>query len=297
MATTFEVVLACDDGRYAEQAADAAFDELERLERELSRFVPSSDVSRVNALGAREPVRIGADARDCLVLAAFAHAETCGAFDPTVGALSECWRAALAAGREPAADELARARGLTGLGLVRLDEEAISISLAAEGVRLDLGGIGKGYALDRMAELLADWGIRSALLHAGRSSALALGEPPHGAAAEDADGWRVGLRDPRGGPDPMGAVVLRGGRALSGSGVALHGPHILDPRTGRPVSGRLGAWAFAPSAGLSDALSTAFMVMSESEARACCDRNPGVGGMILSEEAGRLVERRFGCWG
>lgn len=276
MATTFEIAIAGQEPEYAESAAMAAFDELERLELELSRFIPSSDIFRINALGPRAPVRVGADTWECLKLAEAVWADTHGAFDPTIGALLECWRSAGDA--EPAPEALGRAKALTGLNLVHLDEASMSVGLASEGVRLDLGGIGKGYALDRLAELLADWKVERTMLHAGQSTVLAKGR-----------GWRAGLR----GLPGIGELVLEG-CALSGSGVELHGLHIIDPRTGRPVSDRLGAWALAPSAALADALSTAFMVMSVEEISSYCDRNRGVGCVLLERTTRGPVERRFG---
>jgi len=157
------------------------------------------------------------------------------------------------------------------------------VGLLADGVIVDLGAIGKGYAVDQMTALLRDWSIEEALVHSGESSAFALGS------------WSVAIRDPEGQEEILGCVQLRD-RSLSGSGLLLHGRHIIDPRTGRPAEGKRGAWAAAPSAAASDALSTAFMVMSSGEVREYCRRHDDVSAMIVSGSPGRYELLRFGEW-
>jgi thiamine biosynthesis lipoprotein len=285
MATTFEVVILGEEAEYARQAAEAAFDEVDRLELELSRFIETSDVSRISGLGAGGSTRVGIAAFDCIELASRVHAETGGAFDVTVGALAELWSAAEG---EPSEEKLARARERTGMLLIETSGEHHTVGVRASGLRLDLGGIGKGYALDRMAELLRDWSVERALVHSGESSVVAVGSPPGG------DAWSLGLRDPADDARTIGAFRLRGGRSLSGSGRKLHGSHILDPRTGRPAEAALGAWAAAPSAALADALSTAFMVMSADEVAEYCTEHAEVSGMIL--RAAGEMPAVFGEW-
>ena len=281
MATLFEVLIVGEAPEYARQAADAAFDEVDGVERQLSRFIPHSDVSRINALKERERIRIGPAAFDCLALARRVHAETCGAFDVTVGALVDVWDE----GNAPP-DAVSDACRRSGMKLLALDEDDKSVGVRADGVVVDLGGIGKGYALDRAAALLREWSVGTALIHAGSSSVLALGSPAGG------HGWPVDLRDPF---DPSASVdhlfLTRG--ALSGSGTEVRGRHIIDPRSGRPAAGRPAAWAVAPSAAVSDALSTAFMVMAEREVGDYCARHPGTAGLLLAGEAGATVLRRF----
>ncbi len=272
MATTFEVFILGEEAEYARQAAEAAFDELDRLELELSRFVETSDVSRVSGLDAGGSTRVGIAAFECIELASRVHAETGGAFDVTVGALAELWSAAEG---EPSEEALARARERTGMRLIETGDEHHAVGVGATGLRLDLGGIGKGYALDRMAELLQDWSVERALIHSGESSVVAIGSPPGG------DAWSLGLRDPGDRARTIGAFRLRDGRSLGGSGRLLHGSHILDPRTGRPAEAALGAWAVAPSAALADALSTAFMVMSADEVADYCAQHADVSGMVV----------------
>ncbi|UCG47123.1 MAG: FAD:protein FMN transferase [Phycisphaerales bacterium] len=290
MATTFEVIVIHEDGRYAQQAAAAAFREVDRLEGELSRFVENSDISRINSLPADQPLVVGPDAFECLRLSVQLYGETNGAFDVTVGSLLGCWRNDDGSARTPTQDEIDLARRHTGGRLIELDEVEHTVCLA-EPVKIDLGGVGKGYAVDRMAELLRDWSIDVALIHGGYSSVLALEAPA------DMKGWPLTLSHPGG-----GGVLVRPrmkGRALSGSG-RRKGGHIIDPRTAKPAEGRVAAWSSAPDAATGDALSTAFMIMQADEIKQYCLRRPDVLAMTIVEEGGGDVRQdrilRFGNW-
>jgi len=271
MACAFEVALEARDRKYAFDAAEAVFAEIDRLEGELSRFVPSSDVARIARLRDGERLRIGAEAFECLALAAEVGEATAGAFDVT----------------------FASAGGGTGdAPRLALDRGSHAVVALVDGVRVDLGGVGKGYALDRAAELLADWGIDVALLHAGASTVLALGAP------SGVTSWTVALRDPRSG-DPILAETLAPGvrlrdGALSGSGRSLHGAHIVDPRTGSPARGALAAWACAPSAARADALSTAFMILEPAEVEAFVGARPEVSAALALDRGGHVELLTFG---
>ena len=243
------------------------------------RFVETSDVSRISRLPAGESTRVGLAALECLQLALRVHEETGGAFDVTVGELASLL--ARAAGETPTESAIAGARSRTGMHLVEVMEEHSAVGLRLAGVRIDLGGVGKGYALDRMAELLGEWSIERVLVHSGQSSVVAVGSPP------GAEAWPLGIRDPLDEARTLGEFLLGSGRALSGSGRRLHGSHIIDPRTGLPAEGALGAWAAAASAALADALSTAFMVMSVEEIAAYCAEHPDVAAALASECGGR----------
>jgi len=275
MATTFEVIVVYDDDRYARQAAAAAFDEVERLEGELSRFIENSDISRINNLPANQPLRLGLDAFECLQLSCRIYAETNGAFDITIGSLLNCWRNEDGTPRTPSQEELNLARQHTGTGLLQLDEAEHTVQLLASPVQVDLGGIGKGYAVDRMAELLREWSVDIALVSGGYSSVLALDEPA------GTEGWPLTLSNPDNRKQILARPFLQS-RALSGSGLQK-GQHIIDPRTAQPVKGRCAAWASASNAATADALSTAFMVMSPDEIRKYCSRHPDMAAMIMLE--------------
>jgi len=275
MACTFEVWIQGQDRPQARQSARAAFDEADRIEQEISRFVEQSDVSLLNRGHSGETVRVGIEAFECLKLALRVQHETHGAFDVTCSVDSVA--GAAATGCPPPA--------------IRLDEEDHTVTILRDDVRIDLGGIGKGYALDRMAEILSEWGVARGLVHAGQSTVLAIAAPGNDPA------WSVSLRHPTApetglaNPDDTEGRVCHCSvssvgwiaidrRALSGSGQLIHGTHIIDPRTGQPVSGPLAAWALAPSAAEADALSTALMVMTLPEVETYFADHPEVAGLL-----------------
>jgi thiamine biosynthesis lipoprotein len=283
MACTFGVWIAGGDRRQAREAAGAAFDEADRIEQELSRFVEPSDVSRLNRSRAGETVRVGIEAYDCLKLALRVQHETDGAFDVTCAADA-------ATGSGPS---------VRPAPALRLDENEHAVTILRDGVRIDLGGIGKGYALDRMAEILTEWGVARGLIHAGQSTVLAMTAP------DDELDWPVSLRHPTRFDAVLGTVHLgrrrsRSGQpdrpALSGSGRLIHGAHILDPRTGRPAARAIAAWASAASAAEADALSTAFMVMTSAEVEPYCGRRPDIAALLAlpPAEAPHLVDFGMG---
>jgi thiamine biosynthesis lipoprotein len=268
MATVFEVYAIHPDERYAAQAAQATFELVDLLERELSRFVSNSDITRVNHLGVGESTRVSASTLECLVIARHMFDLTGGAFDVSIG---------------------------TGLPSLELNADDFVVHATKVGVQVDLGGVGKGYAVDRMAELLEEWGLVLALVHGGFSSVLAL-EPPTGR-----DGWPLTLSDP-GAPSRVLAHLSVHQTALGASGLRK-GDHIVDPRTGKPARGRRAAWVAVPrpvvsradapteeprvaAAAVTDALTTAFMLLSPEEIETLCESSPGLEAWILPEPAG-----------
>ena len=258
MATVFEVHAVHDDGRYAEQAAQAAFDLVDRLERELSRFIPNSDIGRINELAPGERTRVAPTTLECLVIARHAFELTGGAFDVSIG---------------------------TGLESLELDADACAIGATRQGVKIDLGGVGKGYAVDLMAEVLEEWGVERALVHGGFSSVLALDPPP------GHEGWPLTLSTP-GARSRVFATISPRQTAMGASGVRK-ADHIVDPRTGEPVRDRIAAWVAVPrprpagdgprlaAAAISDALTTAFMMLPTDAIADLCDRAPGTEAWIL----------------
>jgi len=269
MNTEFEIFCVHDDADYAQQAAWAAFDLLDRLENELSRFIPNSDISRINHLAEGETARVSRWTMECLEIARQAYDETGGAFDISLGTglqslqlspterVVGCGAGTRACSIDTRVDVFESRQNQCGVGT----------SADATSIRLDLGGIGKGYAVDRMAEVLDEWDIRQALIHGGHSSVLALDAPP-GIA-----GWPLTMGD-------RTVAALR--RAFSASGIRTQGDHIVDPRTGRPAGSRRAAWVSlevdgrpSPSA-VAEAYSTAFMILPASEIDAIRARRPGL---------------------
>ena len=275
MATVFEIAIAQPDVTlsYATSAADAVFAEIDRLEEELSRFRATSDIWRISQLRAGESASVGLAAWDCLSLAKAVHAETGGAFDITIGPLMNLWRNEDGSPRQPDEEDMEWARGHIGSHLFDLDSKGLRVIAKADHIVYDLGALGKGYALDQAVHVLSDWSIDTALLNAGDSTILGLGAP------QGDPGWIVTL-----GGDQTRIVRLKD-RAISSSGFAVRGAHIMDPRSFHPVKIREAlVHASAPTAALSDALSTAFMVMDRAAIDALCARHPGVEMIAFSNE-------------
>ena len=261
MATHFETIIAKQQNEYARQAAAAAFRELDRLENTLSRFIESSDISRANRLARGESVTLSHDTLECLLIAADVSLVTGRAFDPAYASVRS-------------SDFPPDVPPFT------LDPEAHTVTSHAEHLHLDLGAVGKGFALDRMADVLREWEITSACLNAGGSSVLTLDEPPK---AEDS-GWEVGLGEGRG----HRTIPLLAG-SLSGSGTAVKGTHLIDPRNGQPAPRTSRVWALAPTAAQADALSTAFFVMNEAEIAALCTAYPQLGAGLAAPDEELIV--------
>ena len=289
MATTFEAVVAAESKDYAQQAADAVFAEVDQIEKALSRFVETSDVSLINHLAAGEWARVSVYALECLKAAAHVCEDTDGAFDVTIGPLMTCWRNPDRSPRQPSDEELAQARARVGMRLLERDDAGQRVRLKVAGVQVDLGGIGKGYALDKAVQVLKDWSIKSALLSAGGSSTFGIGGMP------GKEGWPVGVGGVGEDPKPPYVVNLRNA-SLSGSGVFVKGKHIMNPHTGRPVEDKVAAWSLHPSGTIADALSTAFMVMTAEEVEAYCKKHPETSAMLVLKTDGEFKRLRFGKW-
>jgi len=287
MATTFEISIQSEDRDYANKAAIAGFDELDKLEQQLSRYIENSDISRVNNLTQGRTTRIGLSAFDCLSTAKDIHNQTSGAFDVTIGSLYDCWIDENKEIKKPIDEAISIAKRYTGTNLLELDETDFSVKLVSEKVCLDLGGIGKGYAVDQIAQLLYDWSIDKALIHGGYSTIVAL-NPPDGRK-----GWPVTISNPQQ-PSEILARFDLANCALGISGLQK-GRHIIDPRTARPVHATLAAWALAERAAEADALSTAFMVMNHQEIEKFCQDNPTVLSAIIREHSLEKIYY-FGRW-
>ncbi len=300
MATVFELFILHPDGIYAEQAAWAAFDELDRLEAELSKFIENSDIARINNLAANQPLQVGLATTECLKLAIKLYEQTNGALDVTVGTLMECWLNKDKTLKKPSEEQLTLARERIGTNLITLDESNHTVQLKTEGLQVDLGGIGKGYAVDKMAELLAEWSIDTALISSGSSTVLAVGRP------EGKKGWPLTISHPprrfasqtrsSGGKKILARIQLSEG-ALSGSGLQK-GEHIINPRSGKPVEGKSAAWAWADNAATSDALSTAFMIMNTDEIEEYCREQAETQVMVILQDKKTGSEKifQYGRW-
>lgn len=278
MGTVLEIALRAASEPAGRALLDQLYRETAALEGVLSSYDPASALSQLNAAAggpARTvPPELARILREALALTE--HTE--GAFDVSVGPLVALWKQAAQRGRAPQGAELEAARGRVGAHLVELAGD--SVRLAVPGMALDLGGIGKGFALDRLAETLARAGARDALLSFGESSVLALGAP------DGADRWRLLVRGPDGGY--AGVIELRD-QALSVSGSfgaserigRRRFGHVIDPRSGRPLTEERVAVVVAPTATLAEGWSTALLVLGEDPGLRLAEAAPGVEALLL----------------
>jgi FAD:protein FMN transferase len=293
MATRFELILHGVDEGNLRAAGEAALDEIDRLEAQLSLFRTSSEVAHVNAKAAMEPVRVSHPVFRLLKHAIELSQLTRGAFDITVAPLMRAWGFAQNNPHEPTPECLAELASITGMQHVLLDDASCTVRFDQPGVMIDLGAIGKGYAIGEAVEILKESGIQNALLHGGTSTVYGMGLKPDGSK------WTVAIEDPassdRTARDNTGMhrLVLKDWHAdvapeasqpildpieLADQALSVSTPrgkcfesegrvlgHVLDPRTGRPAVAAQLAAVRSSSATESDALSTALLVLGTSE--------------------------------
>lgn len=278
MATRFEIVLHGDRPAALRAAGEEALDEIEQLESHLSLYRPTSDLAHINAHAAAGPVRVEPSLFQLLLHARRLWAETQGVFDITIAPLMRCWGFMGGTGQLADPIMIAAARQCVGMDKVLFDEKELTLQFAVPGMMLDLGAIGKGYALEQAALLLQEAGVTSALIHGGTSTAYAIGAPP------EAEAWMIAVDRPNfdsladattaatdSRPDSgtiLARIPLRDA-ALSVSAVwgksfeaggRTYG-HVMDPRTGEPAESALLTAVVLPSATETDALSTALLTL------------------------------------
>jgi thiamine biosynthesis lipoprotein len=290
MATTFEVVLPLGTPA-AHTSAELALDEIDRLEQQMTVYRDDSEVSLLNRLAAERPLRVEENLFELFVRCAAWHRETRGAFDIAAGALVKCWGFYRRAGRVPPVEERREALAKSSLSRVRLDAAERTVAFETAGVEINLGSVGKGYALDRVVRLLRREGVSQGLVHGGHSSVFAMGSEPGQAA------WVVGLTHPDDGATRLGTFHL----ADRGLGISAathqffeHGGrklgHILDPRSAWPAEGVATAAVSAPTAAEADALATAFYILGAGPAREICAKRPELGAVLLTRGPNPALE-------
>jgi thiamine biosynthesis lipoprotein len=286
MGTVLQLTLLAADEASARAAADACFALGAELESVLTTYDAASATSRMNASAGSGPFAAPPPLARILADSQRLARVTRGVFDPSVGPLIELWTAAGRSGRLPSQAEIDVARSRVGVERIAIDAEG-RVSLLP-GMAVNFGGIGKGWALDRMAELLAERGIENALFDFGGSSWLALGAPA------DAPAWRVLLRDGRGGY--AGAAQLRDASAsFSESFGEFHSiegrryGHVIDPRTGWPIREPLAAFATAGDGATAEALTKALLVLAPADALALVAGVAGAEALVI-DASGALHE-------
>lgn len=261
MWTRFEIVAYGPNHTRVAEAAEAAFAEIDRLDRQMSNYSETSDLTYINRNAARAEVIVEKELFDLLKLSVDYSGMTDGAFDITVGPLMRAWGFFKGRGRVPEPSELVSVMAKVGYQHLTLNERTRTIRFDREGVELDLGGIAKGYAVDKAAQILRESGVTAALITSGASSIQAIGAPP------DQTAWRIEVRDPLGPSRSITSVELKD-QSISTSGCyekafTLGGKtycHIMDPRTGYPIEGILSATIITPRGVEAEALSKAAMV-------------------------------------
>jgi thiamine biosynthesis lipoprotein len=249
MGTVFSVAMYGSDVNKLATAGDLALAEARRIDRLLSNYKPDSELSKVNAEAARKPVHVSMELFDLLLECGRVSQESEGAFDITVGPLMKAWGFFRGAGQLPGQDAIREARARVGYQNILLDPKTRTVRFQRAGVELDPGGVGKGYAVDRMAAILRQQGVATALISGGGSSIYGIGCPP-----DEVRGWPVHIADPRNDRKTAADVFLKN-MSLSTSGSyekffwadGKVYSHIMDPRTGFPAQGTLAVSVIAPT--------------------------------------------------
>lgn len=263
MHTTFSLRFRGVDAVTAQCLARECCDQLDYLESQLSRFIEGSDVARINRLQAGQTLYLSEACHHCLLLAMDAHSQTGGLFDIALGSHIE-HRKAGAAGPPPAI-----------AGRLTIHPDVAAVTCETPGRELDLGGIGKGFALDHLKQVLTEWGAPDALLAAGGSSLLAFGPTA----------WPVDLTG-----ELESARVYLKNQALSASGTGIQGSHIVHPDGAQALPARpcQRVWVLAPSAALAEIWSTALMLVDPAEMAAGLAGPPELAG-VYAERDGRVT--------
>jgi thiamine biosynthesis lipoprotein len=297
MGTTFQVWVPTAE-QAAAAAALAALEVIEKLEDQLTVYHDRSEVAAVNRRAFEEPVTVERRLFELLQHCVWLYEETGGAFDVAIGSLIDAWGFAFGPPRVPEPELVLECLVNGGTKNLELIPAIPAVRFRGPRVKLNFGSIGKGYALDRAAEVLQDaWGVGSVLLQGGRSSVLARGTP-NGSNR----GWPVALQNPLL-PGETLATVWLSNQALGTTANTIkvfqssgkrYG-HVLDPRTGWPAEGLLQVSAVAPTGADADALSTAFFVLGREGTEAFCEKHPEVGAiLVLADSMGSLELRPIG---
>lgn len=302
MGVPWTITLHAADAAAARAAIDAGFAEVGRLERILSDYDPDSELSRLSAASpTTAPVEVGEDLWRVLSRAVEIRDASDGSFDPTVGPLTTLWRQARRSGRMPRADKLAAARAATGRDALALAPTGRGVRLPLPHSRLDLGGIGMGYAVDRALDVITGHGIAAAMIDA--SGDVAVSGPPPGS-----QGWRIAVR-PLGitasgttGPEALGLVLHHAAVTTSGDAfqaVEIEGvrySHIVDPRTGMGVVGPAAVTVVASDCTTADAVATAASVLGPQAGPDLVSRFPGCSARFVWIEGGLVKEAITPGW-
>jgi len=286
------------DGAHARAAFDAAIAEIVRLEKLMTTWDPESEVSRVNSAAGKEPVRVSAETFDVIRESLHASTMSDGAFDITFETLHGLWKFDQDLDPHPpsAADIRSRIRFL-GSRHVKIDEAARTVFLDEPHVRIGLGGIAKGYAVDRASKVLLDAGLVSFYVQAG-GDLYTHGMKPGG------EPWQAGIRDPRGPEGDYFVMMPVSDHAFSTAGdyersYVVNGRryhHIIDPHTGYPATASRSVTIWAPTALLADEIDDAVFILGPEKGLALVESLDGVGAVIVDAQNRVWTSKRLEGW-
>jgi thiamine biosynthesis lipoprotein len=293
MACEFAIQYHAADGPNAADAALAALNLVQELENQLSVYREHTEVAEINRAAAEHAVEVEPRLFTLLQLCHWLHAASGGAFDITSGPLSRTWGFFKREGRLPSEAEVAAALVNVGFQHVDLNDDHRTIRFDQPGVEINFNSIGKGYALDRVAELMSERNVSDYLCHGGRSSVLARGRDRGGYV----DGWAIGVPHPHHLDQHVGQIVLQDDAlGTSGAGTQFFEAagrrfgHLIDPRTGWPAEGVYTATAVASTAAEADALATAFYILGPAGAAEYCAEHKNIGAVLVCPREGADAE-------
>lgn len=284
MGSSFRILLYSTDEPAARSASRTAFDRIARLDTVLSDYDVDSELSRLGASSGRAPEAVGPELFDVLEKSRYWYEKTGGLLDPTIAPVGRLWRRARRERKLPEAEKIAEALSLVGMDKLVLDRAARTVHLTRPGMRLDVGGIAKGYASQAAIDVLRAGGIDRALV-AGAGDIVVSGPPP------GSDGWTIGVATLEPSKRPPEIYLSLKDCAVSTSGdaerfVVIDGrrySHIIDPKTGRAIEDRASVTVVAPDGATADALETTAYMMGPDKGLALIDSIPGAAAVFTRE--------------
>lgn len=279
----------------AKEVIDSAFKAMEKIEKLCSRFLPESDVSRINKSSGILPVPVSDETFEIVEKSIFYSKLTDGAFDITIAPIVELWQIGKKSQRIPSDSEIADTLNLVSYKEVLLNPQRKTIFLKKKGMKIDLGGVAKGYANDQAISTLKKFGVKQALIDFGGQISV-LGKP------HNKKNWRIGIQHPRELNRTIAAIEIKSGSvATSGDymryftgadGIRYH--HIFDPKTGKPAkSGCSSVTVVAPDGITADILSTSIFVLGPNKGLALVEKLPNVECLIVKEEGGIVTSSKL----
>ncbi|OHB53820.1 MAG: hypothetical protein A2Y10_05525 [Planctomycetes bacterium GWF2_41_51] len=292
MNTIAKIIAVAPDEKIAQSSIDAAFKEVYRLEKLMNRFDPNSQLSQINRFAAKEPVKIDKDLFEILKLSIYYSKETAGAFDITVGPLVDMWRKCAQANSMPTEQQLADIKKIIGYDKLVLDSNNFSVRFTIDGIRLDLGGIAKGFAADKAQEIMKKFGAAGGLIDLGGQIAC-FGNP------KNSDKWIIGIRNP---VKKDNKILMK--LALSNMAVATSGnyerfykigqqrfSHIFNPQTEISAEEISSVTIICPIGSESDALATAISVMGIEKGLEFIEQRKNIEAIIVpAENKNKLIK-------